>query len=204
MTAGSYLLLITRTTTSANFSRSVINIAGRGQALGGRSRSDDNICKELWMIFKGKRDKHEMITQLKAVPGVNDVTAAAVSLPVEQHALKEVRALFASFGWDANGIDDETLTLFIEARLKGEYRYYIDYDHLHHNAEPTPILIKLLTAHPLFHPDWLKEPTPMSETSTDEELTDEDIVIEYVNITEEEYIEDPPPPPIDGKKDMEE
>jgi len=201
MTAGSYLLLITRTTTPANFSRLVINIAGRGQALGGRS--NDNIHKELWMIFKGKRDKDEMITQLKTVPGVSDVTAAAVSSPVEQHALKEIRALFASFGWDANGIDDETLTLFIEARLKGEYRYYIDCDHLH-NAEPTPILIKELTAHPLFHPDWLKEPTPRPETSTDGELTDEDIVIEYVNIKEEEYIEDPPPPPIDRKKDMEE
>ena len=105
----------------------VLNIAGSGQAFHGFSNGV--VSTDLSIIPKGKRNKQEVLIQLQAIPAIRSVSVVALSNPVNEKELKEVRELFAGIGWDACSVTNENLSLFINAKLQRQYTYYVDYDH---------------------------------------------------------------------------
>jgi hypothetical protein len=191
MTPVSYLISISGSQKGVEAILTVAKIAGRGQAF--HSFSNGDVSTDLWIIPKGKRNRQEVLKQLQAIPAIHSVSVVALSNPIKEKELKEVRELFAGVGLDASSVTNEDLSLFINAKLQGQYTYYIDYDL--RGKTPVKIQIKPIQEHPHFSPDWVKA-TDYTETEIpDRELTIDDIKISSVVIENIEMEEEPPPPP---------
>jgi hypothetical protein len=192
MTAVSYLIAIITTQRSLEVTLALQHIAGSGQAFHGFSNG--TVSTDLWIIPKGKTNRQKVITQLQAIPTIQSISIVALSNPVKEMELTEVRELFAQVGWDTNSVTDEALSLFINAKLQGQYTYYIDYNPL--EKAPIRIQIKPIQEHPHFSPDWLQSAVATEGEEQDREFTEDDTVIHSVVVTEtiEEEIEPPPPP----------
>jgi hypothetical protein len=194
MTPASYLMLITASKMDAEVTLAILNTAGRGQAFHGFSNGAVNTG--LWIIPKAKGNKQEVITQLQAIAAIKSVSIVTLSKPVDENKLAEVRDLFAQLGWDTSNVTNDALSLFINAKLQGQYKYYIDYEH--REKGQVKIQIKLLEEHPHFSPDWLKATGDKQDGAQDKELTIDDIEIRSVVI--EAIEEDEPPPPPENKQ----
>jgi hypothetical protein len=195
MTTVSYLMSVTTSKMDVEVTLAILNTAGMGQAF--HSFSNGVAHTALWIIPKGKKSRQEIITQLQAIPAIRNFSIVALSKPVNKNVLAEVRELFAQLGWDASKVTDDALLLFINAKIQGQYTYYIDYEHK--GKVPVEIQIKLIEEHPLFSPDWLQATNHREYEEQDRELTIDDIEIRSVIIKSIE--EAPPtPPPLDNKQ----
>ncbi len=168
----------------------ILNIAGKGQAFYGEN--DGTVGTDLWIIPKSKKSRQEVTRQLQAVPAIRSVSVVQLSKPVKETELVEVRELFAGIGWDASSVTDEELSLFINAKLQGQYTYHIDHDQKKKGKEPAKIRIRPAQEHPYFSPDMLKESDYTKDDDT--ELTIDDIEIRTVTIVDQIAIEPPSPP----------
>lgn len=189
MTTASYLMSITTSQKNVEVILAILNIAGMGQAFYGEN--DGTVGTDLWIIPKSKKSTQEVTTQLQAVPAIRSVSVVQLSKPVKETELVEVRELFAGIGWDASSVTDEELSLFINAKLQGQYTYYIDHDQKKKGKEPAKIRIRPAQEHPYFSPDMLKESDYTKDD--DRELTIDDIEIRTVTMVDQ--IAEPPPPP---------
>lgn len=192
--AFSYFISVTTQQMNAEIILAILNIAGRGQSVYGFSNG--TITTDLWIIPKGNRNRQEVITQLQAVPGIQSVSIVALSNPINEKELLEVRELFTQIGWDARSITDEKLLLYINSKLQGQYRFYIDHAHTEHTKNnPAKINIRPIEEHPAFTPEWLQSTARSNSDLQDRMLTIDDIEVESIIIeTTEEEIEPPPPP----------
>jgi hypothetical protein len=179
MTAVSYLMLVTTSQNDMEVTLAVLNIAGRGQAFYGQSDSDGST--NLWLIPNGKKSKQEVITKLKAIPAIRNVSIVALSKPFIQAELGDVRDLFITAGLDTGNVNDDELFRFIDAKLHGKYTYYIDADFKPTKRGAVKIRIRPSEEHPHFSPDWLKESDSPLLEKEDTELTIEDIEIRTVS-----------------------
>jgi hypothetical protein len=186
----SYLISVITSQKDVEVILAILNIAGKGHAFHGFSNGD--ISTDLWIIPKGKKNIQSVITELQTIPAIRSVTIVALSNPVKNSELLEVRKLFADVGWDASSVPDNTLSLFINAKLKGQYTCYIAYNH--REKLPVKIEIKLIEEHPLFSPDWLKAADYTEDEIQSSDLTIDDIEIRSVVIETIQEIETPPPP----------
>jgi hypothetical protein len=195
MTTASYLMSITTSKKDAEVTLAILNTAGRGHAFHGFSNGAVNT--DLWIIPRGKSNRQEVITQLQAIPAIRNVSIVTLSRPVQKNELGEVRELFAQLGWDSRNVTDDALLLFINAKLQGQYTYYIDYDH--REKGPVKIQVKPIEQHPYFSLDWLKATTHNEDEGQDRELTIDDLEIRSV-VLETVKEDEPPPPPPDNKQ----
>jgi hypothetical protein len=191
----SYLISITTATNDVQIILAILNIAGKGQAFHGFSNDATNTA--LWIIPRGRKNSQEVTTQLQKMPGILSVSVVTLSTPVQKNELTEVRSLFSQIGWDSSQVTDKALSVFINAKLQGQYTYYVDYDH--RAKTPIKIQIKPIEEHPHFSPDWLK--TNAYNEDEDRELTMDDLEIRSITLEMIEHeAESPPlPPPPDSK-----
>lgn len=197
MTTTSYLISITTSGNDPQVILAILNTAGRGYAFHGFSNGAVNTA--LWIIPRGKKNSQEVATRLQKIPGILRISVVTLSKPVQKNELVEVRSLFSQVGWDSSQVTDEALSLFINAKLQGQYTYYVDYDH--RAKAPIKIQIKPIENHPHFSPDWLKTTATNEDEDNDRELTMDDIEIRSVELgTIEIEDPDPPPPPQPGNK----
>ena len=193
----SYIMTVATSQTGVEVFLAIKNIAGTGYAQYGRSGEFGSV--ELWIVPKSKKSREELLTQLQAVPFIQQVSVVKLSKPVTITELLEVRGLFNSFGWDTSDVRDEELSLFLNAKLQGKYTYMIDFEHEKgHAAEK----IRIIRAeeHPHFSPEWLANDDYVEEI-LDKELTIDDLEIRSVEVelgVEEEAPPPPPPPPPTG------
>lgn len=166
----------------------IFNIAGRGTLIHGFGNEKTNT--DLWMIKKGRSSSQEVISRLQALPAVLSAYIAVLSKPVKENELEEVRELFTHIGWDASGIVNETLAVFLNSHLLGQTIYYIDHDA--RQKAPVKIKIKPLEEHPHFSPEWLKVIEIPEDETEDRDLTMDDLEVRTVTLSLEE---NPPPPP---------
>ena len=185
----SYLIAVTATQPGLDAVIAVFNIAGRGQAICGFSNGGNNTT--LFIIPKGKGNRQEVLAQLQAVPAIRNVSVVAVSNPVQATELTEVRALFTHIGWDASGVSDDTLSVYMNTKLNRQDRFYIDCGP--REKAQVRIHIKPLEEHPFFSPDWLNAGEITDEEEPDKVFTVDDFEVRDIVIQEE--IEAPPPPP---------
>ena len=174
----------------------ILNIAGMGQAIYGEN--DSTGWTDLWIIPQSKKSKHEVTTQLLAVPAIRRVSVVRLSKPVKEIELSEVRELFAGIGWDASSVTDKELSLFVNAKIQGQYTYYIDHDETKKGKEPVKIRIRPAQEHPHFSPEMLKKSYYPEDDAEDRVFTIDDIKIHEVTILDQitvEPVEEPPPPP---------
>ena len=193
MTTASYLMSITTSQKNVEVILAILNIAGMGQAFYGED--DGTVGTDLWIIPKSKKSRKEVTTQLQAVPAIRSVSVVQLSKPIKEAELVEVRELFAGIGWDASSVTDEELSLFINAKLQGQYTYYIDHDQKKKGKEPAKIHIRPAQEHPYFSPDMLLESDYTEDNAQDRELTIDDMEIRTVTIVDQIEVELPPPPP---------
>jgi hypothetical protein len=195
MTSISYLLSITTSSQEPEVILAILNTAGRGYALVGTG--NESVSKTLWVIPKGRKNKEEVTTQLKAMPAIKQVSVVALSQPLEATELAEIRELFNDFNWDAKDVSDDELSLFIDSKIQGKYSYYIDFDHKNFRSEKVKIRFKRLEDRPQFSPDWLKRENSIAEPDLERDLTMDDIEVRTVSFESpgKEEIEPPPPPP---------
>ncbi|HET6768436.1 MAG TPA: hypothetical protein VFH08_13590 [Chitinophagaceae bacterium] len=174
----------------------VLKITGRGQLIFGSTMQD--LSNHLFVIPDSEKSAQEITAELQAVPGFSKVAVVALSQPVNEREISDVRKLFAGLDWDASGVTDDQLSLFIDDKLRGQYTYYIDLGHKKNSGGTIPMRIKLLVEHPKFSPDWLiargrtKEKIQGIEQSFDDIETRELMV----EMEAKEEPEPPPPPPI--------
>jgi hypothetical protein len=187
----SYLIAVTTTQPGLESVIAVFNIAGRGQPVYGFSFG--GIHTNLWIIPKGKGSRQEVITKLQAVPAIGSVSVVALSNPVQQTELAAIRQLFTDIGWDASGVSDDALSEFMNAILKGQNRFYIDYNR--REKTPVRIQIKPIEEHPLFSPDWLNAGITTDDEEPDREYTPDDFEIRNIIIEKRVEVLLPPPPP---------
>jgi hypothetical protein len=193
MTTVSYLMSVTTSQNDVEVTLAILNIAGMGQAFYGERDSTGGT--DLWIIPQSKKSSQEVTTQLQAVPAIHSVSVVPVSKPVKETELTEVRELFVGIGWDASSVTDEELSLFINAKLQGQYTYYIDHDKKKKGKEPVKIRIRPSEEHPHFSPDWLKKNDYTEDDVQNRVLTIDDIEIRTVTIVHQIAVEPPPPPP---------
>jgi hypothetical protein len=191
MTTASYLMYIATSQKNVEVIMAILNIAGMGQAFYGEN--DGSVGTDLWIIPKSKKSRQEVITQLQAVPAIRSVSVVQLSKPVKETELVEVRELFAGIGWDVSSVTDEELSLFINAKLQGQYTYYIAHDQKKKGKEPAKIRIKPAQEHPHFSPNMLKESDYTKDD--DRELTIGDLKIRTVTMVDQIAVEPPSAPP---------
>jgi|SRR5688572_3858458 len=189
-----YLITVTASESDRQGVQTVLKIAGCGQEFFGSTTEAVSI--HLFVIRESKKSPQELTTQLQAVPGFLKVAVIALSTPIREAELSEVRELFTGLGWDASGVANDELSLFINDKLLGQYTCYIDLDRKKYGGLIT-MRIKRLEDHPQFSPDWLKDNGRKKEGIQDEEQSFEDIETHesVIEIIEEEEVEPPPPPP---------
>src|SRR5688572_22297184 len=170
MTTFSYIMSVTTSKKDMEIILAILNTAGMGQSIHGRSNGVVN--RDLWIFPKSKRNRQEIISQLQAIPGILSLSIVQLSNPVNVNELADIRELFAHHGWDARNVSDDTLSLYINASLQSQYIYFIDYD----PGEVVPVMIQIkpLQEHPDFSPDWLKVPDINIDESRDREFTIDD------------------------------
>ena len=174
MTTHGYLLSITTSKTDTGIALAIRNTAGRAQAFHGFSNG--GVTTNLWIISEARKSKEEVITLLQVIPAIQNISIVSLSIPVYTNELAEVRELFAHIGWDSSNVTDDALWLFINAKLKGQYNYYIDYDYK--EKGPVKIQVKPIEQHPHFSPDWLKPTMHIDDKYHTREMTMEDIEIQ--------------------------
>ena len=187
----SYIMTVATSQTGVEVFLAIKNIAGTGYAQYGRSGEFGSV--ELWIVPKSKKSREELLTQLQAVPFIQQVSVVKLRKPVTITELLEVRGLFNSLGWDTSDVRDEELSLFLNAKLQGKYTYMIDFEHEKgHAAEK----IRIIRAeeHPHFSPKWLANDDYVEEI-LDKELTIDDLEIRSVVVELGVEEEAPPPPP---------
>ena len=195
MTPAGYMISVTASASNRQVIPVVLKIAGRGQMFFGSTTED--ISNHLFVIPDSEKSLQEITTELQAVPGFSKVAIVALSKPVNETELSEVRKLFTGLDWDTSDVTDDELSLFIDDKLLGQYTYYIDLDHKRIGRGTISMRIKRLEDHPEFSPDWLinsegkKEGIQNEEQSCDNIETHE-FVIEMI---EQEEVDPPPPPP---------
>jgi hypothetical protein len=189
----SYLMTVSTSQKDVEVMLAILNIAGMGQAFYGES--DGTGCTDLWIIPQSKKSKREMTTQLLAVAAIRKVSVVRLSRPVKEIELPEVRELFAGIGWDASNVTDKELSLFVNAKLQGEYTYYIDYGEREKGKEPVKIRIRPAQEHPHFSPDMLKKSDYTKDNAQDRVFTIDDIKIHTVTMVDRRPAEATSPPP---------
>lgn len=202
MTPVSYIISVTfpqPASSSQNHTEvllAILNKAGRGQSFYGFG-SDGCDYLELWIIPKGKKTRQDVLTELQAVPAIHTVDIVALSKPVKETELLELRMLFTKLGWDVNSVTNEELLLFLDDIVQLKFNHYLEVDDMRRSVTPAKMQIKSWKDHPDFSPDWLVEQEPIEEEMPDRDLTVDDI--EVISITEVRSInldfEDPPPTP---------
>jgi hypothetical protein len=188
----SYIMTVATLKTGVEVLLAIRNIAGTGRVQYGRSGEFGNI--EMWIIPKSKKSKEELVTQLISVPFIQQVSVVKLSNPITKNELLEVHELFSSLGWDTSDIQDEELSLFLNAKLQGKYTYIIDFEH---GKGRTTEKVSIIRAeeHPHFSPEWLAN-TDYEEEILERELTIDDLEIRsFVVETVVEEVATPPPPP---------
>jgi hypothetical protein len=187
----SYLMAVTTTSNPVEVMVAVWNIAGRANAI--CSFSDGTFSTDLWIVPNGKRNREDVLAQLQATPAVQSVSVVALSNPVRNEKLWGVRELFGQIGLDASDVTDETLFVFVNAKLQGEYSYYIDFNP--RERSPRKIRIKRIEDHPAFSPDWLKSTQQTKEVDADKEYSIDDFKISSVTLKPIKHRPPTPPPP---------
>ena len=193
MIPAGYIISVTTSEIDRQVVPTVLKIAGHGQVL--FVSSTEAVNTHLFVIRESKTSTQELTTQLLAVPGFSKVAIVALSTPIMQTELSEVRELFTGLGWDASCVTDDELSLFINDKLLGQYTYYLDLDHKKYGRGPISMSIKRLEDHPQFSPDWLKDNGSKKEQIHDEEQSFDDIETQEFVVQEEEFEPPPPPPP---------
>lgn len=188
----SYIMTVATSRTGVEVFLAIKNIAGTGRAQYGRSGNFGNV--EMWIVPKSKKSKEELVTQLQAVPFIQQVYVVKLSKPVTDNELLEVRELFNGLGWDTSDVKDEELSLFLNAKLQGKYTHMID---VQHGKSRTSEKVRIIRAeeHPHFSPEWIIN-EEVEEEILDRELTIDDLETQIVTI--EKVVEAPPPPPAAG------
>lgn len=198
MTPIGYIISVTASVSNTQVIPDVLKIAGRGQMFFGSTTED--ISNHLFVIPNSEKDLQEITTELQAVPGFSKVAVVALSKPVKETELSEVRKLFVRFDWDTSNVTTSELGLFIDDKLLGQYTYYIDLTHNLNGSGKLSMRIKRLKDHPQFSPDWLIDSEDKKEGRQNEEqfpdnIETHELVIEMIEEVEE--VEEPPtlPPP---------
>jgi len=185
----SYIMTIATSQTGVEVFLSIKNIAGTGHAQYGRSGDFGNV--EMWIVPKSIKNKEELVSQLQAVPFIQQVSVVALSKPVTNNELLEVRELFNGLGWDTSDVKDDELSLFLNAKLQGKYTYMLDFEHGKGRA-PEKVRIIRTEEHPHFSPEWL------ANSDNEEEILDRELMIDDLEIRSvvvEMIVEETPPPP---------
>jgi hypothetical protein len=197
----SYIMSVATSQTGVEVFLAVKNIAGTGSIQ--FSKSDEFGEAQLWIVPKSKKSREELVTQLKTVPFIQQVSVVTLSKPISDTELFEARELFNTLNLDASEVTNEELNLFLNARLQGKYTYLIDFGPKKGRA-PEKIRIIRAEEHPHFSPEWLIN-KDYEEEILDRELTIDDVEIRSVvieSIEAEEPILPPPPPPTPTKGDQ--
>jgi hypothetical protein len=192
----SYLIAVITASKQVEVLLAVLNIAGKGRAFLGMS--DGTVNTDLWIIPKGRRNKEEVLAQLRATPAIDSVAVVALSNPVHNEELGEVRELFSQIGWNSSDIADEALSLFLNDKLRDEYSYYIDFDP--RERVPRKIRIKRFEDHPDYSPDSLKATPQGEETDPDKQYTIDDISVSSVTLKPIKRRRRSQPPPPDNEQ----
>lgn len=189
MMAESYLMSLTTSQHDVETTVAIINIVGPGAAIFGSGDST------LYIVPKGRTAKKEVIAKLKAIPTIKDVAVVALSNPVNESELPEVRALFSNFGLDASGVTDEELSLFLNAKLKGQYTYYLKFE-WGKRGRSDKIYVRPVTELPGYSAERFKARNAIEEEALDKVYTVDDIEVRSVVI---QNISAAPPPLLPGK-----
>lgn len=173
-----YLLAVTSAHKNILVPLGIMNISGGGQAICGFSKG--TVTTDLWIIPKGRRNREEIFAHLQAISAIRSFSMVVLSNPIRKKELTEVRDLFAQISWDSSEVTNEVLSLFLNAKLRGQYSYYIDYD-LREKA-PRKIRIKRIEDHPDYSPASLKATPQGEETDPDKQYTIDDIRVSSVTL----------------------
>ena len=189
----SYIMTIATSKIDVEVFLAIRNIAGSGRSE--YSRSSEFGDEELWIVPKSKKSREELVTQLRAVPFIRQVSVVTLSKPITDTKLSEVRELFNGLGWGTSDIRDEELLLFLNAKLQGKNTYMIDFEH---GKGRTAEKVRIIRAekHPHFSPEWLIN--DHVEEVLDKELTIDDLETRLVVVQSIVKGMPPPPPPPNG------
>ena len=81
----SYIMTVATSKAGSEVFLAIRNIAGTGRAEYGRSGDFGNV--EMWIVPKSKKSKDELVTQLQALPFIQQVTVITLSKPVTNNEL---------------------------------------------------------------------------------------------------------------------
>jgi hypothetical protein len=192
----SYIMTVSSSTAGADLFLTIRNITGSGRPEYGRSGDFGNI--EMWIVPRSEKSKEELVTALEAVSFIRQVSVVPLSVPVTAEEVSEVRELFNALGWDSSDVKDEELSLFLNARLQGQYSWLLYFDDAKGRTTGKVRIIRA-EEHPLFSPEWLVNNEIAGDISG-KELTLDDVEIRSVVV--EQNVEEPPPPPSQGGEDI--
>ena len=171
----------------------VQKITRQGQVLFGLTK--EAVSTHLYVIPANKNSAPELTSQLQAVPGFSQVHVVAFSNPIKETELSEVRKIFAGVDINASSVSDDELSLFIDSKLQGQYTYYIHLDHKPNKKGLFDMHIKLLTEHPQYSPDWIKDTVRTKKEKQDTEQPFDDIETHVDVVIQTVEVDEPPPPP---------
>jgi len=194
----SYLLSITASRDDKEILLAIFNIAGMGRAIYAEYGND--ISKSLWIIPKGKETQLEVEARLLSEPAIQSASVVGLNNQVTESELTDVRRLFTDVGWDTSDVNNDELSIYVNAALKRQYNYYIDFDHKEKVSAPVKIRVKPIQEHPEYSAEWLQQNIHYEEEDEDKVFTFDDFEIVQESFEESIELDDEnemPPPPSD-------
>jgi hypothetical protein len=190
----SYLLALTFSRSNPELFLQVLNLAGRFEAILGFGNDDFNT--DLRLIPNPRRNASEIKKALEKTASVRKVSLAALTDPVKETELAEVRKLLLDIGLNPEKVTDDELSLFLNERLKGRYTYHIAWDDPPATTGSVKISIKDVRELPGYSTDMILQAEREQEDLA-KAYTMEDFKVESVEFTtmDEEPPEEPEPPP---------
>ncbi len=181
MTTFNYIITIATSQSDAEYFLAVRNTIGKGRPQYGVSYEHGSL--ELWIVGAVKKNQEELMTKLRAVPFVQQVSVVTLSSPVTSKELLNVRELLNNIALNTDTVSDELLSLFIEAKLQGKYTYGFEIEQ-GQNGIPKKMRIIPAQEYPDFSPEWL------TYNDNDYEILDRDLTMDDIEIRKEEIVED--------------
>ncbi|HEX8334049.1 MAG TPA: hypothetical protein VF622_15625 [Segetibacter sp.] len=156
--------------------------------------TSNKVTTHVYAVPSGKLKRQELTAQLQAVPDFQNVIVVEISKPIKGKELFKVREISA-VNYDASKASDHDLSLYLNAKLDGQFSYYIHSLRSRNKEGQTHIQIKRIEDHPEYA-TILKNELEAKETHSggeDEIIIDEEVMLEEM---ERSIREAPPRPPL--------
>ena len=187
ITPVAHVVVITTDAGAVNAHIELLNINENTRGLIGSG--DGKTARNFYLIPGNSKTSSELREVIKNINGVREISLVSLSNPITNSELADFRKLFLQNKFDASGVSDDELSLYLNSQLKGESTYILHSENQDHLTGMSYMKLKPVSE--------LLENYKEDSNSVKIERTwhEGDMAISEITISTTVSVEPPEPPP---------